>query len=124
MFFCYLVPSGSPLDVQAVPQSSTSIALSWDQPELDDRNGRITGYRIRYYPMGNDSDANSVMVNVSSTEFAGLEKYTYYCFKVAARSHFSPRDGRDVYGPDSKADCKQTNEDGNLTTFRLTSNII
>ena len=88
-----------------MPRTSTSISLSWDQPELDDRNGRITGYRIAHYPMSNDGDVSTEMVNVSSAEFNGLKKNTYYCFKVAARSHFEPKDGREVYGPDSGADC-------------------
>ena len=94
-------------------QSSTSIYLSWNQPDLDDRNGRITGYRISYYPQANNGSIMTVMVNTSSADVPELEKYTSYCFKVAARSHFTPTVG-DTYGPDSQPVCNRTNEDGNV----------
>jgi protein tyrosine phosphatase len=105
------VPSGSPISVVVTPQSSTLMSLSWAQPELDDRNGKITGYRLTYYPMDNKSSVISRTVNVPSAEVDGLERYTSYCFQVAARSHFTPKDGRDVYGPNSTLECKRTNED-------------
>ena len=109
----------------ATPESSTSIHLSWKQPGLDDRNGRIAGYRIRYYLLLNGSDNKTIEVNNSSHDFNGLEKYTIYCFEVAARSHFTPMDSRDVYGPNSQPPmCNRTKEDGNVNMFRLSFRII
>ena len=115
-YFVCLVPDGPPTNVQAISSSSTSINLTWNQPELDRRNGRITGYRIQYYIQA--SGSNSTIDNLTKTEssatVAQLNKYTFYCFKVAARSHYEPPSGQNAYGPDSNPVCEQTPEDGKL----------
>ena len=102
--------------MQANSLSSTSIDLTWDQPELERRNGRITGYRIQYYIQA--SGGNSTIGNLTRTElsakFPQLNKYTFYCFKVAARSHYVPPSGQTAYGPYSNPVCEQTQEDGKL----------
>ncbi|XP_045029173.1 neogenin isoform X4 [Daphnia magna] len=44
------VPSDTPQNVVAEPASSSSIIVRWDPPSLENQNGIITGYKIRYKP--------------------------------------------------------------------------
>ena len=51
MSYC-TVPSGPPINVTVEAESSTSLFISWQPPEMLKQNGIITSYRI---------DVNSVI---------------------------------------------------------------
>ncbi len=42
----YVVPTGSPQQVNATVLDSTSLELYWDAPPADEQNGNINHYRI------------------------------------------------------------------------------
>ena len=42
----YTVPSGPPREVMTLAVSSTSIEVSWQPPQEEDKNGVIIGYQL------------------------------------------------------------------------------
>ena len=84
VFFCYTEPSGSPLNLSAVPSSKSAI-LTWDPPAEKDRNGVITEYLIKYQL---SSDSSSQMTRtvgaVNQSSLDNLMTGETYNFTVAA----------------------------------------
>lgn len=76
-------PSGSPNDVEAIPQGPNSIRLSWGPPDFIRQNGPITGYDVMY--SGGDI-SNTISHNNSIPVFIlkDLQPYTTYSISVAA----------------------------------------
>ena len=81
------VPSTGPSSVTPTTVGTTSITIEWSEPNCTDRNGDITGYRVRYGPtstpsqrqIANISDPGRRMFTVDR-EFITLS----YDFEVAA----------------------------------------
>ena len=70
----------APYDIKAVPQSSTSVKLSWKEPL--DPNGIIRKYTLEYC---NKKCTNKTLPgNVTETVLTGLETNVNYTFKVCA----------------------------------------
>ncbi|CAG7836151.1 unnamed protein product, partial [Allacma fusca] len=78
-------PGDTPHNVTLESSSSTSIAIRWEPPPMEFRNGIITGYKIKYKPKGRKraetvtSDGNSRFCPLT-----GLEKGAEYQVKIAA----------------------------------------
>lgn len=108
-YFVSLEPSGPPLNVQALTNSSTSILVKWDPPNELDRNGVITHYMVNYSSLSGEASINTTD---NSTEIlvTHLRKYTSYYFTVRAVNKIG-------VGPPSGGDVKNTTfEDGKFAT--------
>lgn len=79
----YPAPSGSPNEVEAIPQGPNSIHLSWGPPDFIRQNGPITGYDVMYSG-GDISDITHV--NTTVYILVGLQPYTTYSIRVAAKT--------------------------------------
>ncbi|XP_068082078.1 cell adhesion molecule Dscam1 [Anabrus simplex] len=83
------VPSGPPLSLRVVPVSSTSLQVSWDPPEMQQRNGAILGYYLGVMQMGSGSEGryNYITVKVDEVNpwlLQGLRSYTEYKITIQA----------------------------------------
>jgi len=101
------VPSGAPSAFTVTATSSTSITASWQLPPADDRNGKITGFKLFYKKKV--SPGPQAMVPVSSgfirtNVFSGLDIYTEYEFQVLAYTAVGE-------GPRSSVKYRKTKED-------------
>ncbi len=74
--------------MSAIPESSTSIVVSWEPPSLEDQNGVITSYRLNYSSEKEFANGGSLDVSSSSTMMvvSGLEEFVTYSFVVAAET--------------------------------------
>lgn len=64
----FVVPSGPPTSIQAIPLTSSSIKITWDPPRPSERNGQIIGYDIKVTKSGDSNDRD--VYNVSGTDFS------------------------------------------------------
>ena len=84
LLFIYVVPTGPPLKLRAIPSSDSAI-LRWDPPAEKDRNGVITEYLIKYQL---SSDSSSQMTRtvgaVTQLSLDNLMTGVMYNFTVAA----------------------------------------
>uniref|UniRef100_A0A158Q735 Neogenin-like n=1 Tax=Elaeophora elaphi TaxID=1147741 RepID=A0A158Q735_9BILA len=80
------LPSLPPSDVRAEAISTTSILVQWMPLSAKDRNGVLTGYRIKYRTKLRGAKGNTLVVdgNNSSYTISGLEPGTQYMLRVAA----------------------------------------
>ena len=77
------------MSVKNTSSNSTSITITWDRVACHQRNGEIDGYNVTYYPKGDKSDINTVVVHgvaESNRTFlaSGLQPLTNYTFEVQA----------------------------------------
>lgn len=81
-----IAPSGPPLDIQLIPESISSIIISWGPPLPEQQNGRI----IRYYVIITDTGFTlnrNLTFNISDglTQLIDrLNPDTTYAIRVAA----------------------------------------
>ena len=85
LYYFYILEPTKPLNVIAVNVSSTTLKVTWTEPER--RNGILTGYTIYYRLIRNDRNENVTAAIVSQTisqtifNLTGLGKNTIcYCF--------------------------------------------
>ena len=88
-----LVPSAAPNNVRTSVLNSTSIQLTWDAPDLSERNGILLYYTLTYFGVELDRTVRVVNYTVVSSNhsnltyvFSGLQEYTVYEFSVAAHT--------------------------------------
>ena len=122
-------PSGPPLQVRASPVSSTSIRVTWLEPDVWKKNGPLIGYSVSYNPL--NRRGQSLMKNITNPNqtrvvLTRLMKFTDYEIRVRALGQRGP-------GPLSRPVIEKTNEDGrsftwldvnNLTYWRFFGNLI
>ena len=90
--FVSTVPSGPPQNVVAVTTSTTSISVSWEAPLLNESNGIVRAFRIRYFIQRDENMMDRFMEQESNylsnatfmTQFSGLEEGVMYGFEVVA----------------------------------------
>ena len=84
----YLAPSGSPMWLNATDITSTTITIQWGAVPCMDRNSEITGYKVRYGPVGSSQRATDAVTGRASTggmyTLTGLIPSTNYFIHVAA----------------------------------------
>ncbi|XP_058463855.1 neogenin isoform X2 [Malaya genurostris] len=78
------IPSESPSNVSLEATSSTSITIRWQPPPVEERNGQITGYKIRYRKNKKPLQVETTPANVRHWELKGLERLSAYQVKIAA----------------------------------------
>ncbi|KAF5402068.1 Receptor-type tyrosine-protein phosphatase delta [Paragonimus heterotremus] len=88
------VPSTSPLHVRLSGLTSNAVEISWAPPPIQFRNGRITGYQVRYFEIGAETQTET-MVKVTvpgQRQFTAkdLKEKTYYTFMVRAFTTAGP----------------------------------
>ena len=116
-FFCpvSIEPSGPPLNVQALTQSSTSILVKWSPPNELDRNGVITRYVVKYSSLSTEAFANTTD-NATEILVTHLKKYATFSFTVRAVNEIG-------VGPPSVDDAKNTTfEDCKFVTKFISCN--
>ncbi|XP_039436858.1 neogenin isoform X2 [Culex pipiens pallens] len=77
-------PTEPPSNVTLEATSSTSITVRWQPPPVEDRNGQITGYKIRYRKNKKALQVETTPANVRHWELKGLERLSAYQVKIAA----------------------------------------
>ncbi|XP_072021945.1 receptor-type tyrosine-protein phosphatase F-like isoform X2 [Amphiura filiformis] len=78
-------PKGAPTNVMAKHETDTnSITVTWDQPELMERNGVITKYMVLYYTETNPGE--DISEETTDTKLVVMNPYpvTQYIFQVRA----------------------------------------
>ena len=92
LFLDILVPSGPPQNVVAITTSTTSIDVSWERPLLNESNGIIGAYRIRYFirrneaimDRFNETETGNLSNTTFSFNFNNLEEGVEYGFEILA----------------------------------------
>ena len=91
--FILTVPSGPPQNVTTLTTSTTSISVSWKAPLLNESNGIIRAYRIRYFIQRDktlvhenfmEKETDYISNTTLRMEFDGLEEGIVYGFEVQA----------------------------------------
>lgn len=77
-------PSEPPANVTLETTSSTSVAIRWEPPALEDRNGQITGYKIKYRKNKKPLQVETTPANVRYYILKELDKMSAYQVKIAA----------------------------------------
>ncbi|XP_037927061.1 neogenin isoform X2 [Hermetia illucens] len=77
-------PSEPPSNVTLEVTSSTSITVHWEPPPEEERNGQITGYKIRYRKLRESPQVKTTPANVRHFELNNLDRMSEYQVKIAA----------------------------------------
>ncbi|XP_062128868.1 neogenin isoform X3 [Drosophila sulfurigaster albostrigata] len=77
-------PSEPPNNVTLEVTSSSSITVHWEPPAEEDRNGQITGYKIRYRKFKDAPQVKSTPANIRYFELNALDRNAEYQVKIAA----------------------------------------
>lgn len=103
------VPSGTPFNVSATEQSSTSIVVTWEDIPLIEQNGIIIAYEVLYEPMDtfNGLIPSGEVLNTTDTIAILTMLQEYVVYSIAIR-------GYTIEGPGnySSAVIAMTLEDG------------
>ena len=77
-----LVPTAAPQTVTASATGPTIVFVTWRHVDCIDRNSEISGYTVRYGPVG----GTAVNASISGTNYTlvGLTPSTNYSIEVAA----------------------------------------
>ncbi|XGW22586.1 hypothetical protein V3C99_005086 [Haemonchus contortus] len=83
------IPSSPPRDIVAEAASSTSIRVTWNEPDPESSNGEITGYRLKYKTRVRGSKGNTFVLDASEREYTitGLDVNTQYLVRMAVVNH-------------------------------------
>uniref|UniRef100_A0A0N4W6J0 Down syndrome cell adhesion molecule-like protein Dscam2 n=1 Tax=Haemonchus placei TaxID=6290 RepID=A0A0N4W6J0_HAEPC len=83
------IPSSPPRDIVAEAASSTSIRVTWNEPDSESSNGEITGYRLKYKTRVRGSKGNTFVLDASEREYTitGLDVNTQYLVRMAVVNH-------------------------------------
>uniref|UniRef100_A0A182ST79 Fibronectin type-III domain-containing protein n=1 Tax=Anopheles maculatus TaxID=74869 RepID=A0A182ST79_9DIPT len=76
-------PSEPPANV-TLEQTSSTVAIRWEPPALEDRNGQITGYKIKYRKNKKPLQVETTPANVRYYILKDLDKMSAYQVKIAA----------------------------------------
>ncbi|XP_058066091.1 neogenin [Anopheles bellator] len=77
-------PSEPPANVTLETTSSTAITIRWEPPPVEERNGQITGYKIKYRKNKKALQVETTPANVRYYILKDLEKMSAYQVKIAA----------------------------------------
>ncbi|CAI2320263.1 unnamed protein product [Caenorhabditis sp. 36 PRJEB53466] len=82
-------PSAPPTNIQTEAESSTSVRVSWDEPDGESVNGEITGYRLKYKTKARGAKGNTLVIDATAREYTmgNLEPSTQYLVRMAVVNH-------------------------------------
>ena len=83
--FC-LVPSAPPSNIIGGNTSSTSLKITWEDVPKEHRNGIILDYKVYMKLSTSGSFPTPTIVSSKSYEKAGLQYWTIYDIRIAART--------------------------------------
>ncbi|CAH8592122.1 unnamed protein product [Schistosoma turkestanicum] len=87
-------PSSSPLHVRLSGLSSSSVEVSWASPPVQYRNGKITGYEVRFFEVGAETQTETItkVIIPGQRQYTarGLKEKTFYTFMVRAFTSAGP----------------------------------
>ena len=108
------MPSAAPQDVSVSASTSRSAVVRWRDPPLDDQNGLIVHYLVRYFPANDSSSVREEEVEVTEGQdnviehaVNQLQPFTTYEFAVAAATDAGQ-------GPFSNPSSVRMPQDGKL----------
>ncbi|WKX89973.1 hypothetical protein Q1695_009091 [Nippostrongylus brasiliensis] len=83
------IPSSPPRDIVAETASSTSVKITWGEPDPETTNGEVTGYRLKYKTRVRGSKGNTFVLDASEREYVitGLDVNTQYLVRMAVVNH-------------------------------------
>ena len=86
---CSLIaPSSAPEWLNSTATTSTTITIQWGAVPCMDQNSEITGYKVRYGPVGSSQRATDAVGGSASSggmyTLTGLIPFTNYSIEVAA----------------------------------------
>ena len=104
IFSSILVPSGPPLNVNINSRSNNSLGISWNAPDKNLWNGKLTGYQVCYSSsvIGENQECFHTESSVLSYNIPQLQPSTRYFVTVAASTKIG-------YGNKSSEISKITN---------------
>lgn len=102
----HTAPTAAPIGLYVVSQSSSSVSLSWMPPQLERRNGIITGYSVNV-THSDSRESTLLSTTESSITIVQLSAFTTYLCSVAARTVVG-------LGPYTMQLTVSTDEDGKL----------
>ena len=85
-----VAPASPPLDFNVTDTTPNTMSLSWSPPLIQDVNGVIDNYTIRYYITEQlgvdevDDTVNTMVVSSTTATLTGLGNYTIYNISVSA----------------------------------------
>ncbi|XP_071789268.1 uncharacterized protein [Asterias amurensis] len=79
-------PYGFPANITVEADSASAIRVIWNQPIFTERNGLITGYKLKYRTVDNGKRTHTLIIDgdVRSYTIQDLEKETAYEIRMAA----------------------------------------
>ena len=78
-------PSGPPLVVAFVSRTNNSLSVSWQAPDEDVRNGKLTGYQVCYSDQRNLKNPTCIATNTTLLyTISNLQQTTKYFVTVSA----------------------------------------
>ena len=84
-----LAPNGAPTSVSAQALGAMILEVTWSPPEVENRNGIISGYRLCVIGAGDPGPCHN-QIDVSGADtvhaIAGLKPYTMYTVSIQART--------------------------------------
>ena len=91
-------------DINSTMSTATTITLTWDELNCEDRNGVITGYMVQYGITTFNTSVNITGTSASDRTItaSGLVPLTTYMFRIAAVNS-------DEVGPYSDTESFDTN---------------
>ena len=109
-------PSSYPMDIKATATSATSITITWLPLSINDRNGDILSYMIRYLQQEGLIDTKSILIDGSLTSFTlmNLRPYSSYSITIAATTSVG-------FGPESPVLTQTTFQAGKFRVIAITS---
>ena len=77
-------PSGPPLSVAFISRTKNSLSVSWQAPDEDVRNGKLTGYQVCYSNQRNLENPSCITTRTTSHTINNLHQTTKYFVTVSA----------------------------------------
>ena len=112
------VPSAAPQNVSVSASTPRSVVVRWRDPPLNDQNGQIVHYVVRYFPANDSSSVREEEVEAAEGQddviehvVNQLQPFTTYEFVVAAATDAGQ-------GPFSNPSSVRMPQDGELEARR------
>jgi fibronectin type 3 domain-containing protein len=82
------VPDAPPTNIKVDAPEFGSIRIKWSPPPVEDQNGNLTSYKIRYKTKGRSSKSLIAVANADSNEhtITGLDSGVIYQIRIAAQN--------------------------------------
>lgn len=83
-FVGYAPPSAAPVNVTAEALNGTRVKVTWDPPPQVSQNGKISGYKVKYFRLSRPSKTNSMTTLNTFVILDQLAMYSRYSISILA----------------------------------------